>query len=71
MCRSIASWLVSAYSWIQPQSRWLIASLWSFQMLIGAPIARFATVITIGGPRPEALYSGSVMYSRPWLAVAV
>ena len=27
--------VVSAYSWIQPQSRWDIASLWSFQMLIG------------------------------------
>ena len=55
MCRSSASWLVSANSWIQPQSRWLIESLWSFQMLIGAPIARLATVITIGRPRPEAL----------------
>ena len=32
-----------------------IESLWSFQMLIGAPIARLATVITIGRPRPEAL----------------
>jgi hypothetical protein len=32
-----------------------IASLWSFQMLIGAPIARLATVITIGRPSPEAL----------------
>ena len=40
-------------------------------MLIGAPIARFATVITIGRPRPEALYNASAMYSRPWLAVAV
>ncbi len=30
-------------------------SEWSFQMLIGAPIARFAIVITIGSPRPEAL----------------
>ena len=55
MCRSSASWLVSANSWIQPQSRWLIESLWSFQMLIGAPMARLATVITIGRPRPEAL----------------
>ncbi len=55
MCRSSASWLVSAYSWIQPESRWDIASLWSFQMLMGAPIARLATVITIGSPRPEAL----------------
>src|ERR1017187_3829494 len=40
-------------------------------MLIGAPIARLATVITIGRPRPEALYSASVIYKRPWLAVAV
>ena len=32
-----------------------IASLWSFQMLIGAPIARLATVITIGSPSPAAL----------------
>ncbi len=55
MCRSSASWLLSAKSWIQPQSRWLMLSLWSFQMLIGAPIARLATVITIGRPRPEAL----------------
>jgi len=35
--------------------------VWSFQMLIGAPIARFATVITIGRPRPEALNSASAM----------
>ena len=55
MCRSSASWLVSANSWSQPLSRWLIESLWSFQMLIGAPIARLAIVITIGRPRPEAL----------------
>ena len=55
MCRSSASWLVSANSWIQPQSRWLIESEWSFQMLIGAPSARLATVITIGRPRPLAL----------------
>jgi hypothetical protein len=40
-------------------------------MLIGAPIARFATVITIGSRRPAALYSASAMYSSPWLAVAV
>ena len=40
-------------------------------MLIGAPIARFATVMTIGSPRPEALYSASAMYRSPWLAVAV
>ena len=55
MCMSSASWLDSANSWIQPESRCDIASLWSFQMLIGAPIARFATVITIGRPRPDAL----------------
>jgi hypothetical protein len=55
MWRSSASWLVSAYSWIQPESRWDIESLWSFQMLIGAPIARLARVITIGRPSPEAL----------------
>ena len=30
-------------------------SLWSFQMLIGEPIARFASVITIGRPSPDAL----------------
>jgi hypothetical protein len=30
-------------------------SVWSFQMLIGAPMARLATVITIGRPSPEAL----------------
>ena len=71
MCRSTASWLSSAYSCSQPASRWDIASLWSFQMLIGAPSARFATVITIGRPRPPALYTASVMYSRPWLEVAV
>ena len=33
--RSAASWLVSANSWIQPASRTAMASLWSFQMLIG------------------------------------
>ena len=32
-----------------------MASVWSFQMLIGAPIARLATVMTIGSPKPEAL----------------
>jgi hypothetical protein len=71
MCRSSASWLVSAKSWIQPQSRWLIESVWSFQMLMGAPMARLATVITIGRPRPEALKSASAMKSSPWEAVAV
>ena len=55
-CRSTASWLESAKSWIHPQSRWDMESEWSFQMLMGAPIARLATVITIGSPRPEALY---------------
>ena len=40
-------------------------------MLIGAPIARLATVITIGSPSPDALYTASLMKSRPWLAVAV
>ena len=55
MWTSTASWLDSTKSWIQPQSRCDIASLWSFQMLIGAPIARLATVITIGRPSPEAL----------------
>ena len=53
--RSTASWFDSAKSWIQPQSRCDITSEWSFQMLIGAPIARFATVITIGRPSPDAL----------------
>ena len=55
MCRSTASWLDSANSWTQPESRMDIESEWSFQMLIGAPMARFATVITMGNPRPEAL----------------
>ncbi len=55
MCRSRASWLVSANSWSQPASRCDIESLWPFQMLIGAPMARLATVITIGSPSPEAL----------------
>jgi hypothetical protein len=32
-----------------------MASLWSFQMLMGAPMGRFATVITIGSPSPAAL----------------
>ena len=40
-------------------------------MLIGAPIARLATVITIGRPSPDALNSASAMNSSPWLAVAV
>ena len=55
MCRSAASWLDSAWSWIQPASFIAMESLWSFQMLIGAPIARLPTVITIGRPRPAAL----------------
>jgi hypothetical protein len=71
MCRSSASWLVSANSWIQPQSRCESESEWSFQMLIGAPMARLATVMTIGRPRPEALYTASTMNSRPCEAVAV
>ncbi len=53
--RSAASWLVSAKSWIHPESRTAMASLWSFQMLIGAPMARLASVMTIGSPRPAAL----------------
>ncbi len=40
-------------------------------MLIGAPIARLATVITIGSPRPEALKSASAINNNPWLEVAV
>jgi hypothetical protein len=48
-----------------------MASEWSFQMLMGAPMARLATVITIGRPSPEALKSASAMKSRPWLEVAV
>ena len=55
MWRSAASWFDSAKSWIQPDSRIAIASEWSFQMLIGAPMARFPSVITIGRPRPAAL----------------
>jgi len=55
MWRSAASWLVSANSCSQPASRIDMLSVWSFQMLIGAPMARLATVITIGRPRPEAL----------------
>jgi hypothetical protein len=60
-CKSAAAWLSCAYSWIQPESRCDIESLWSFQMLIGAPMARLATVIMIGRPSPEALYSASAM----------
>ena len=36
-------------------------SVWSFQMLMGEPMARLATVMTMGRPRPEALYTGSTM----------
>ncbi len=54
-CRSAASWFVSANSWTHPASRTAIASLWSFQMLIGAPTARLARVMTIGSPSPAAL----------------
>ncbi len=71
MWRSTASWFDSANSWIHPESRIDIESEWSFQMLIGAPSARFATVITIGSPRPEALKRASAMKSRPWDEVAV
>ena len=42
-------------SWIQPASFIAMLSVWSFQMLIGAPIARLPTVMTIGRPRPAAL----------------
>ena len=70
MCRSAASWLVSANSWIQPESRTAMASVWSFQMLMGAPMARFASVITMGSPRPAALKTASAMNRSPWLAVA-
>src|SRR5574344_2532332 len=40
-------------------------------MLIGPPIARDATVITIGKPKPDAEKIPSVMYNRPCEAVAV
>jgi hypothetical protein len=63
--------LSAAYSWIQPASRIAIESPWSFQMLMGAPTARLATVMTIGSPRPAALNTASAMKSRPWLDVAV
>ena len=55
ICRSAASWLVSAKSWTQPESRAAMASLWSFQMLMGAPTARLASVMTMGSPSPPAL----------------
>jgi hypothetical protein len=34
-------------------------------------MARLASVMTIGKPRPLALYTASAMNSSPWLAVAV
>ena len=55
ICRSAASWIVSAKSCTQPASRAAMASLWSFQMLIGVPTARLANVMTMGSPRPPAL----------------
>ena len=55
MCRSAASWLVSAKSWIQPESRIDMESEWSFQMLMGAPMARLPMVITMGSPRPDGV----------------
>ena len=55
MWRSAASWMVSAKSCTHPASRAAMASLWSFQMLMGAPTARLASVMTIGSPRPPAL----------------
>ncbi len=70
-CRSTASWLDAAHSCTQPASRCDMASEWSFQMLMGAPSARLATVITIGSWSPDALGSASAMNSSPWLAVAV
>jgi hypothetical protein len=42
-------------SWIQAASRAAIESLQSFQILMGGPIARLPTVMTIGSPMPEAL----------------
>jgi hypothetical protein len=55
MCRSAASWLVSACSWIHPASFRAMLSLWSFQMLIGAPMALLPMVMTMGRPSPAAL----------------
>src|SRR4029079_843301 len=40
-------------------------------MLIGAPMARLPIVITMGNPRPAALYTASAMNRSPWLLVAV
>ena len=55
---------------IQPLSRWLIRVL-VVPDVDRRPMARLATVITIGRPRPTALYTASAMNSGPKLAVAV
>ena len=60
-CKSTASLVRLGVELDPAESRCDIESLWSFQMLIGDPIARLATVITIGSPSPDALYSASTM----------
>jgi hypothetical protein len=46
-------------SWIQPAVALATCeSVWSFQMLIGAPMARLATVITIGKPEARGVVDG-------------
>ena len=46
-------------------------SLWSFQMLIGAPTARLAHVSTIGMRMPEMLNSTSAISMIPCEELAV
>ena len=46
-------------------------SCWSFQMLMGAEMARLAQVITTGKRIPAMLKSTSAISSMPWEEVAV
>ena len=58
MCRSAASWIVSAKSWTQPASRAAMASLWSFQMLIGRADGAVGQRHDDGQPEPAGVVDG-------------
>jgi hypothetical protein len=71
MIISITSWPLAANSEIQPVSRWLMMSLWSFQMLMGADTARLPRAITTGRRMAETMGITSPINSSPWELVAV
>ncbi len=71
MVMSITSWPFSACIWIQPQSRWGMMSVWSFQMFSGPEMARFAFPMTTGSRIAETMGRISCISIRPWELVAV